>query len=100
MSFAEMKEAVPGLSPEQAGELAGVCVQKLTYEQRVALMQRCTALLGDYLGEHKKPIERLLRRLENPDIPEDVWAGFEDIEDGRLVDMDTALNETPPPHLR
>jgi len=43
-----------------------------------------------------KAIERLLRRLENPDIPEDVWRGIEDAEDGRLVDMETALTEKPP----
>ena len=38
----------------------------------------------------------LLRRLENPDIPEDVWHGIEDAEDGRLVDMETALTQKPP----
>ncbi|PWU12487.1 MAG: hypothetical protein C5B50_21350 [Verrucomicrobia bacterium] len=43
-----------------------------------------------------KTVERLLRRLENPDVPEDVWRGIEDAEDGRLVDMETALNEAPP----
>ena len=40
-------------------------------------------------------VERLLRRLENPDVPEDVWQGFEDCEDGRIVELDSALNETP-----
>ena len=43
-----------------------------------------------------KAIERLLRRLENPDIPEDMWRGMEDAEDGRFVDMETALTEKPP----
>jgi hypothetical protein len=43
-----------------------------------------------------KAIERLLRRLESPDIPEDVWRGIEDAEDGRCVDMETALHEKPP----
>ena len=43
-----------------------------------------------------KVIERLLRRLENPDIPEDVWHGIEDAEDGRVVDMETALTQKPP----
>ena len=79
MSIAEIKEAVPKLSLEEVGELAGVCAQKLTPEQKVALMQRCTALLGEHLGEHKKAIERLLRRLEHPEVPEDFWAGLEDM---------------------
>jgi hypothetical protein len=43
-----------------------------------------------------KVVERLMRRIENPDLPEDVWRGIEDAEDGRLVDMETALREQPP----
>lgn len=46
--------------------------------------------------QSNKTIERLLRRLENQDIPEDVWRGIEDAEDGRVVDMETALAEKPP----
>ena len=38
-------------------------------------------------------IERLIRRMENPDIPEDVWRGIENTEDGRFVDMETALTK-------
>ena len=41
-------------------------------------------------------VERIMRRIENPDIPEDVWRGIEDAEDDRLVDMEVALNERPP----
>ena len=52
-------------------------------------------LNGGNPAQHKA-VERLLRRLENPDIPEDVWRGMEDAKDGRLVDMDTALSGKPP----
>jgi hypothetical protein len=41
-------------------------------------------------------VERIMRRIENPDVPEDVWRGIEDAEDGRLVDMETALYQQPP----
>jgi len=41
-------------------------------------------------------IARMLRRIENPDIPEDVWRGIEDAEAGRFVDMETAMTEPPP----
>ncbi len=41
-------------------------------------------------------VERLMRRIENPDVPEDVWRGIEDAENGRLVDMETALHQQPP----
>lgn len=42
-----------------------------------------------------KVIERVMRRIENPDIAEDVWRGMEDAEDGRLVEMETALHDKP-----
>ena len=41
-------------------------------------------------------IDRMIRRIENPDIPEDVWRGIEDAEAGRLVDMETAMTDAPP----
>jgi hypothetical protein len=47
-----------------------------------------------------KAIERILQRLAHPDVPEEVWRGFEDCEDGRTVDMETALFEDPPAPLR
>jgi hypothetical protein len=43
-----------------------------------------------------KAVERMMRRIENPDVPEDVWRGIEDAEDGRTVKMETALHEKPP----
>jgi hypothetical protein len=44
----------------------------------------------------RKVVEGIMRRIENPDIPEDVWRGIEDAEHGRLVDMETALHDQPP----
>ncbi len=46
-----------------------------------------------------KVVARIMQRIENPDIPEDVWRGIEDAEDGRIVDMEAALHETPP-HMK
>ena len=46
--------------------------------------------------EERKPIERLLRRLQHPDVPEGFWQGVEDHEDGRTVEMEAALREAPP----
>ena len=48
------------------------------------------------LCPNEKVVERAMRRIGNPDIPEEVWRGIEDAEDGRLVDMETALHEKPP----
>ncbi|MBE2204322.1 MAG: hypothetical protein IAE94_08300 [Chthoniobacterales bacterium] len=54
------------------------------------------AALRAIYPEGGRTLARLIRRLENPDIPEDVWRGIEDAEDGRIVDMETALSEAPP----
>jgi hypothetical protein len=54
------------------------------------------AALQAIYPEGGRTLARLVRRLENPDIPEDVWRGIEDAEDGRLVDMETALSDAPP----
>jgi len=40
--------------------------------------------------------------VENDDswIPEEFKQAMKDAQEGRLVDMETALHETPPPRLR
>ena len=45
---------------------------------------------------HLKLIERKLRRLLNPDVPDDVWEGYEDAEDGRFVDPELIFREDAP----
>ncbi len=68
-------------------------LEALPPPERAAVIKR---VLFNTCPNSNKAIERLLRRLENPDIPEDVWRGVEDAEDGRLVDMDTAMSQKPP----
>ena len=57
-------------------------------------------VVGDTLRqlgpEDLKVAERLLRRVAYPDVPEEVWDGFEQCEDGRTVEMDVALTSPPP----
>jgi hypothetical protein len=53
--------------------------------------------LGRLCPQGGQAVERLLRRLENPDIPEDVWRGIEEAEDGQLMDLDQALTELDRP---
>ena len=52
--------------------------------------------LRQFAPVERQAVERLLRRLQHPGIPEDVWEGFEDAEDGRFVDLESALNEPYP----
>lgn len=48
------------------------------------------------LAEIRK-LDRIFRRLAHPDVPEEIWEGYEDYEDGRFVDPDLVLREEPPP---
>jgi hypothetical protein len=43
-----------------------------------------------------KALERQLRRFAHPDVPEDVWIGFEEAEDGRGIEVREEHFERPP----
>jgi len=43
-----------------------------------------------------KELERHLRRLAHPEVPEDVWTGFEEAEDGKGVEIQDEHFEHPP----
>jgi hypothetical protein len=45
------------------------------------------------LCHNRKLVERIMRRIENPDIAEEVWRGIEEAEDGQLIDLEEALTE-------
>ena len=67
---------------------------------KAAKLQVLEHLLGAVANgdlAQRKFIDRLLRRLENPDITEDVWRGIEEAEDGKLIDLDEPLTELDRP---
>ena len=43
-----------------------------------------------------KALERQLRRFAHPEVPEDVWIGFEEAEDGRGIEVRDEHFEHPP----
>lgn len=43
----------------------------------------------------RKALERQLRRFAHPEVPEDVWIGFEEAEDGRGVEIQDEHFERP-----
>ena len=63
-----------------------------------------TEAIGEVAAHERKEITKLLqrvqRRLQHPEVPEDVWEGFEQAEDGKLVDLDTTLTQPYPPPAR
>ncbi|MGA3172718.1 MAG: hypothetical protein ABSE62_17080 [Chthoniobacteraceae bacterium] len=54
------------------------------------------SILARLYPEGQKTIERMLRRIENPNTPEDVWEGFEQAEDGKGIEMRDEHFDNPP----
>ncbi len=50
--------------------------------------------------EERVRVAKFIVEQDESWIPEDFKAAMEDVSAGRLVDMETALFETPPPKLR
>jgi predicted transcriptional regulator len=50
-------------------------------------------------GERAK-VTKFVVETDDSWIPDEFKEAMKDVEAGRLVDMETALNETPPPRLR
>jgi len=44
----------------------------------------------------RKMLERQLRRLAHPEVPEDVWTGFEEAEDGLGIEIRDEHFDHPP----
>jgi hypothetical protein len=61
-------------------------MKALPVRERSRVMEQT---IREFTSEERKPIERLLRRLQHPDVPEDFWQGVEDHEDDRTVDIGT-----------
>ena len=59
-------------------------LEGLPQEQRLEVIKRA---MTAWRPQSSKVIDRLCRRLENPDISEEVWRGIEEAEDGRLIDL-------------
>ena len=53
-------------------------------------------VLAKLYPQSAKAIERLLRRIEHPEVPEDVWEGFEEAEDGKGIEMRDEHFAQPP----
>ena len=54
------------------------------------------AACHDLDPESRQAVERLLRRLESPDVPEGFWEGLEEAEDGHTIPMKDEHFHNPP----
>jgi hypothetical protein len=57
-----------------------------------AILKQIRALPKDEQAE----VFEMVHRLEDDAIPESFWQGLDDIRNGRVVDMETALRDRPP----
>ncbi len=51
-------------------------------------------------SSERAQVTRFVVESDNSWIPDEFKDAMKDLEAGRLVEMETALFETPPPHLR
>ena len=70
--------------------------KKLPNAEKLQVIHHLLGAVDGGDAGRQKAVERLLRRLENPDNPEEMFRAMEDIEDGRTVEMETALHDKPP----
>ena len=51
-------------------------------------------------ANERAQVAKFVMELDDSWVPESFKEGMKAAEEGRFVDMETALHETPPPHLR
>ncbi len=71
-------------------------IDELTAMPEEMRHQTLKAILGRLYPEAKKTIDRMLRRIEHPEVPEDVWVGFEEAEDGNGIEVRDEHFTNPP----
>ena len=54
------------------------------------------AAMGELSPSKLKTLERQLRRLARPEVPEDVWVGFEEAQDGLGTEIKDEHFAQPP----
>jgi hypothetical protein len=86
----------PGFGRFNNGMTAEQVIEEVRRLPSRARAEVIAAALPQLDAEDRKEIERILRRLQHPDVPESFWSGVEDHEDGRTVDMDLVMREVPP----
>jgi hypothetical protein len=99
------RDSVSHWATQDASAKVGTWKRRLA---RTKLLWIIAAMSGQEIIEQIKelpPSERAqVARfiVENEDswIPDEFKEAMKDAEEGRLVDMETALRETPPPHLQ
>jgi hypothetical protein len=78
-------------APPQICNTTGMTVDVLENELKTLSEAECTRIIRGALQEHSpaaiKALERQLRRFAHPEVPEDVWTGFEEAEDDRGIEV-------------
>jgi len=87
-------------APPQICHATGMTVDVLENELKTLSEAERTRIIRGALQELSpaaiKALERQLRRFAHPEVPEDVWTGFEEAEDGRGIEVRDEHFEHPP----
>ena len=68
-------------------------LEELPEEERAGAVRQVLVALYQKSGNL---IDRLLRRLDHPEIPNEFWEAAEELEDGRAIEMRDEHFEQPP----
>ncbi|HEX4084969.1 MAG TPA: hypothetical protein VHY22_08670 [Chthoniobacteraceae bacterium] len=71
-------------------------IEELTAMPEEERHEALKTVLGRLYPVGQQAIDRLLRRIEHPEVPDDVWEGFEEAEDGKGIEMRDEYFENPP----
>ena len=75
---------------------ANVLEQELKTLPEAERAQVIRAAMRELSPAALKVLERQVRRLAHPEVPEDVWTGFEEAEDGRGIEIRDEHFDQPP----
>jgi hypothetical protein len=86
--------------PPQISNITGMTADILENELKTLPETERARIIRGALQELSPPtlkaLERQLRRFAHPEVPEDVWTGFEEAEDGRGIEIRDEHFERPP----
>ncbi|MFH1066471.1 MAG: hypothetical protein V1746_01000 [bacterium] len=70
--------------------------QELKAMPHPAREEALKAILQELYPSNVQAVSRILRRLQNPDIPEDFWEAIEEAKDGKVIEMKDEHFDQPP----
>jgi hypothetical protein len=96
-----MAACAPAIRPRvRAFAKNGLARERLLWLNRFMSAQEIIEQIKHLPPTERAQVARFVVDNDDSWIPEEFKEAMKDAQEGRLMDMDTALFKTPPPHLR